>query len=246
MRTSSLTDPGPARTGGLTGTALKGLAVLSMTIDHAAAVLLANGAACAGSAALSALYAACRSAGRLAFPIFCFLLTEGFVHTASRSAYALRLVVFAILSEPVFDLAFYSTFWYPGYQNVFFTLLLGLLALSALHAPQPALRWAGPLACLLAAELLHTDYGGYGVLLILIFSLFSKNRPAGLALSAAAILLHCARYGYWRGAFALFALVPILACRGARGRRLPRYAFYLYYPLHLLALCLVRAQLAAF
>lgn len=240
MRTSSLNDPGPARAPGLTGTGLKLLAALSMTIDHAAAVLLANGAA--GTAGL---YAACRSAGRLAFPIFCFLLTEGFVHTASRRAYALRLAVFALLSEPVFDLAFYSTLFYPGHQNVFFTLLPGLLALWALRAPQPVLRWAGPLACVLAAEVLRTDYGGYGVLLILIFSLFAQNRPAGLALGAAAILLRCVLRNYWRGAFALLALVPIAAYSGARGQKLPRYAFYLYYPLHLLALCLVRAALAA-
>ncbi len=238
-----MSNPVPARARGLSGAALKGLAVLSMTIDHAAAVLLQNGAACAGRPALAGLYLACRGVGRLAFPIFCFLLAQGFVHTASRRAYAWRLAVFALASEAVFDLAIFGTPWYPGYQNVFFTLLLGLLALWSLHAPNPALHWVGPPACVLAAGWLHTDYGSYGVLLILALSLWRKNRPAALALAAAAVLLHCAWNSYWPGAAALFALLPIAAYNGARGRALPKYAFYLYYPLHLLALCLLRRAL---
>ena len=176
MRTSYLNNAGPGGARGLSGFALKGLAMCSMTIDHAAAVLLQNGAACAGRPALAALYFACRGVGRLAFPLYCFLLAEGFANTASRWAYARRLAVFALLSEAVFDLAIFSTPWYPHYQNVFFTLLLGLLALCALHAPAAALRWTGPPACVLAAEALRTDYGGFGVLLILVFSLWRKNR----------------------------------------------------------------------
>lgn len=238
-----MSNPVPARAQGLSGAALKGLAVVSMTIDHAAAVLLQNGAACAGRPALAGLYLACRGVGRLAFPLFCFLLAQGFVHTASRRAYARRLAVFALASEAVFDLAIFGTPWYPGYQNVFFTLLLGLLALCALHAPGPALRWAGPPACVLAAEALRTDYGGFGVLPILAFSLWRKNRPAALALAAAAVLLHCAWNSYWPEAAALIALLPIAAYNGARGRAGPKYAFYLYYPLHLLALCLLRMAL---
>ncbi len=239
-----MNNAGPGGARGLSGFALKGLAMCSMTIDHAAAVLLQNGAACAGRPALAALYFACRGVGRLAFPLYCFLLAEGFANTASRWAYARRLAVFALLSEAVFDLAIFSTPWYPHYQNVFFTLLLGLLALCALHAPAAALRWTGPPACVLAAEALRTDYGGFGVLLILVFSLWRKNRTAALALAAAAMLLHCAWNSYWPGAFALFALVPVFAYSGARGRALPRYVFYLYYPLHLLILCLLRLGLA--
>ena len=182
-------NSGPRRP--LSGTALKGLALASMTIDHAAAVILNRGLFYSGAAYTQAhltLYWVCRGIGRLAFPIYCFLLAEGFAHTSDRRAYAGRLALFALLSELPFDLALYGVPVYTGYQNVFFTLLLGLLALCALNAgslPLP-LRWAGPLACVLAAEALHTDYGGFGVLLVLVMYL---GRGSRLTQTAAAGLL---------------------------------------------------------
>ena len=76
-----------------------------------------------------------RLAGRLAFPIYCFLLVEGFLHTHDLKKYALRMLGFALISEWPFDWAFFSgVYW--GHQNVYFTLLLGLLAMKALDAYQ--------------------------------------------------------------------------------------------------------------
>ena len=129
MEHNTLARPGPS----LSGTALKRIACLSMLIDHIGAALLENGlfrqnAVWQGGVRLDFVM---RMAGRLAFPIYCFLLVEGFVHTHDFRKYALRMLGFALLSEFPFDWAFFSGVWW-GHQNVYFTLLLGLLAMKAL------------------------------------------------------------------------------------------------------------------
>lgn len=94
-------------------TKLKAVAVLSMLIDHTGAVLFPH-------------LIWMRIIGRLAFPIYCFVLSEGAVYTKNWLAYAGRLLLLAVASEVPFDLAFFDSAWYPGYQNVFWTLLFGL------------------------------------------------------------------------------------------------------------------------
>ena len=97
-------------------TRLKALAVVCMLIDHMGAVLFPH-------------LIWMRIIGRLAFPIYCFVLSEGAVYTKNWLAYAGRLLWLALVSEIPFDLAFFGGVWYPGYQNVFWTLLLGLCAI---------------------------------------------------------------------------------------------------------------------
>ena len=65
-------------------------------------------------------------AGRLAFPIFAFLVAEGFVRTRSRARYARRLLIFAIVSEVPFDLLAAGRLVYPLRQNVLWTFLIAL------------------------------------------------------------------------------------------------------------------------
>ena len=109
-----------------------------MLCDHAAIRLLAYGLIPAlyavGEDALAErwnqVFWILRSAGRMAFPIYVFLLTEGFCHTRDRSRYALRLGVFAFISEIPFDLLVYGKIWDTHSQNVFFTLFTASFALS--------------------------------------------------------------------------------------------------------------------
>ena len=119
---------------GLSGTALKRLACLSMLLDHLGASLLENGLfrCSAIDPRLVGLDQLLRLVGRLAFPIYCFLLVEGFLHTHDFKKYALRMLGFALISEGPFDWAFFSgVYW--GHQNVYFTLLLGLALILALY-----------------------------------------------------------------------------------------------------------------
>ena len=169
----------------LSGTALKRIACLSMLLDHIGASLLENGlfkqgAFWPGDVQLDGVL---RLAGRLAFPIYCFLLVEGFLHTHDFKKYALRMLGFALISEWPFDWAFFSgVYW--GHQNVYFTLLLGLLAMKALDTYQttegmPALKGIfGAAACFLAAALLHCDYDVLGLALILALYMTRKDKRA--------------------------------------------------------------------
>ena len=72
-------------------------------------------------------------AGRLAFPIFAFMAVEGYFHTRNLKRYALRLLLFALLSEVPFDLIYGGTWFYPVHQNVIWTLLLGLLGVHLME-----------------------------------------------------------------------------------------------------------------
>ena len=176
---------------GLSGSALKIIAIVTMLIDHIAATVIIRILKFGGyNDGLYQLYRVMRNIGRIAFPIFCFLLVEGFMHTRDREKYALRLGCFAAVSEIPFDLAFNGKVLEVGYQNVFFTLLLGLLTMMAYDAVMNQSRWSvwkrtalstiAILAGMFAAEFLSTDYGALGVLCIMVFYLVpEKQNTAG-------------------------------------------------------------------
>lgn len=115
---------------GISGSTLKLIAIITMIIDHTGAtivqkMLMIN----ADNGLLFGMYTVMRSIGRISFPIFCFLLVEGYLHTRNVRKYAVRLAIFAIISDIPFDLALHNTPFNFGYQNVYFTLLIGLLTL---------------------------------------------------------------------------------------------------------------------
>lgn len=223
---------------GLSGSALKIIAIAAMLIDHIGAVVLARQLlAGEGGAGLYQIYWVLRTVGRIAFPIFCFLLVEGFEHTRNRKRYALRLLVFALISEVPFDLALSSTVFDASHQNVFFTLFIGLLTMQGFHIVEQKAGWS-PFVCALClsammfggmgvAYLLHTDYDAKGIMCIIALYVFRK-------IPGAQILAGCIAFGWWELA-ALVAFIPIAFYNGKRGWNL-KYGFYLFYPAHLLIL----------
>lgn len=239
----------------ISGSTLKLIALISMLMDHTAAVVFpclmikhevycidfsveyASMALSQGGAGwLYILYQVMRRGiGRLAFPVYCFLLVEGFERTRSRARYACRLFLFALISEVPFDLAFHARSVFVYYQNVFFTLLLGFLMMWAMKALEeralmPLLRWAGTgfafLAAAFAAEAIYCDYGANGITAIALLYLFRKNKWRQIFAGIIAFLWEIT---------APLAFLFIGLYDGKRGLRL-KYVFYLFYPLHLLIL----------
>ena len=235
---------------GLSGTALKYIACITMLIDHIGASCieagillpaLAAGAASCGGIPVSTLLAAdrvLRYIGRLAFPIFCFLAVEGFLHTHDVKKYVRRLLLFGLLSEVPFDLAFFRTPFDPSAQNVYWTLALGVLAMAGLkhyEKPDGSASWKGLLCaagCTLAALLACTDYNGIGVLIICALYLTRGDRKRQCIVGAVLFAWELT---------APLAFVLVWFYNGQRGACSPlqKKAFYWFYPVHLSVLAAV-------
>ena len=222
----------------MTAFALRLIALFSMALDQLGLVLMPEASFL-------------RAAGRLALPLYCFLLSEGYRHTRSLRRYGLRLFLLALLSEVPFDLVHFNAPFSPAGQNVVFTLCLALLALccyDALFVKRPALCAVSVMLVCMAAMLLRSDYAAYGVLLTLCFHIFADRpwqRAAGFTVLLALYLLQLYAAGtpasfLLLSPCAVLALLPIALYNGRPGPRALRIGFYAAYPLGLLTLYLIR------
>lgn len=135
---------------------LKIIACVTMLLDHIGATMVSG--------------YGLRIIGRIAFPIYCFLMAEGAYYTKNPKKYFLRLAVGLVLSELPFDLAFrLKPTW--EYQSVMVTLLVGFLVVEViLKSEQDFVKLLAVCAGFAFAEWANTDYGGFGVLLVVLFS----------------------------------------------------------------------------
>ena len=209
---------------GIDGFTLKWIALITMAIDHIGMVLFPQ-------------YIVMRLIGRLAFPIYCFLLVEGAVHTSNPKKYLGRLLGFAMISEIPFNLVCSGRIWYSGGQNVFFTLSIGLMAVLFLQKWGIRLQSIVVMLVLIAAaQYSGVDYGGGGVMIILLFYLL-RTHPFERSLGFACMT------ALWYGGvqnYAIASLLPILCYNGKRGKSM-KYFFYVFYPVHLLVLYCLKA-----
>ena len=208
---------------GLTGNALKLIAIITMFIDHSAAFLIENGYFAVNentgegtpgfilASRLLTVDMVCRAIGRIAFPIFLFLLVEGFLHTSSLLKYGVRLLLFAVISEIPFDLANNGTVLEFSYQNVFFTLLLTLVAMAGYEAVENRFgkdnKVLAVLLCIVvfiitttAASLLRTDYASAGVGMGTVIWFLRKKRSAQPLALMAFIIMYCILQTYFDSA----------------------------------------------
>lgn len=253
-----MTETTPTRKWGISNSTLKLIAIITMFIDHIAAVVIyamlmqASRGLMQVPPMLWDAYDIMRQIGRVAFPIFCYLLVEGFQRTGDQYRYALRLLGFAFLSEIPFDLALSNVVFETRYQNVMFTLFLGLCVMIVCDRLE-SLQWNRWLTWLLevvvmfvgmkVADFLHTDYSGYGVLCIFILYFFRFSKSVQLIQGSAAFIFgEMILRGSATELLAPLGFIPVAFYNGKRGLKL-KYVFYLFYPVHLLVLFGVKCWL---
>ena len=210
----------------LSGSALKVIAVISMVIDHSAYYLMEHE---------TLLYEVMRCFGRIAFPVFAFLIAEGFQHTRNRIKYFLQLLGFAVVSE----VPWYLLNGADGTHNVFFTLALGVMALATFETlkKEDILCGAVILSIACFATWSGVDYEWRGILMMVVFYLFGNVNPSfpsgrkAQLFCAFPLMMHYGIIG------ALLACLVIACYNGTRGfihGQVAKYGFYAFYPVHLI------------
>jgi len=197
--------------------------------------------------------------GRIAFPIFAFQISEGYLHTKNLKKYFLRLFLCALISQIPFML-FYSIYTNGFTLNIFFTLFIGLLSIflydKITHFSFQSIRneslktfseqFLGFLVVLLLgilAQLCHFDYGFFGIAIIFLFYLFRNHK---LTMIASFVLACLIKYGIpyldtfnlWYIGLTIFTIIPVLFISLYNKEQGPKvkYLLYLFYPVHLLIL----------
>lgn len=257
----------------LTWQQLKWIAMISMLIDHTGKVLLPQIILIEylGMDIKSSYYVVkmMSALGRIAFPIFAYGVAQGCMVTRSPKRYLLRLALFAVISEVPYNLALNTMpigFRYFAFHNVFFTLLLGALCCCIYSFfRSKSMAWVSfvPILCfILLAELLGTDYGGFGVVFILAPYIFYKNKRAriiSLGLVVAVFYVFYAQFTgfggsypfawmdpqdwtfsyFWNSLGALTGVALLALYHGEKGKTYHKWVFYVVYPTHLLFLYLL-------
>lgn len=220
----------------LSGNALKIIALISMTFDHVAEELLHN-------------YQPFRIIGRLAFPLFAYMIAEGCRYTKNKKKHFLMVFLLGAGCQLVFSFAENSL--YMGILITFSLSILLIYAVQYASAKKSAAAWLVPAAGLLAAVFLcvflprflplpdfQIDYGIFGVLLPVFVYLAGENKALKIVFTAAGLTLLALDMGgiQW---YAFFSLIPLVFYSGERGKRNMKYLFYVYYPAHLVIIYLI-------
>ena len=203
--------------------------------------------------------------GRLAFPLFAFMLVEGYFHTRDLKKYLLRLLLTALISEIPFNLLCSGSLVYPLHQNVIWSFLISIICIRLIERVRRREKmWLTALAsvCIsvpgfLLGTITMVDYYGYGILIVLMFY-FLHGRRWYCFVGQAVLLWYITwemmgglvvpmeilgwKFELSQQGMSMLALIPIWLYNGRRGphNRWIRYSFYAFYPLHMLILGLVQ------
>lgn len=202
--------------------------------------------------------------GRVAFPIFAFMIAEGFRKTHDRRKYVLRVVIFALVAEVPFDLMYGSTPFYPYHQNVLWTFLIALLCMSGIEAFKKKenivltvfVAAVITLCGFVIGSITMVDYYGAGVLTVLLFYFTNRRKATDYIIQLIGMYFLNVKMlgGYYftitvlghefeivQQGLALFALIPIWLYHEKQGYHSKwfQYVCYLFYPVHMLVIYVV-------
>ena len=237
---------------GVSSFTLHTIAMLTMLIDHIYFTIFLNATWMNGI-------------GRLAFPIFAFMIVEGYYHTKNIKNYILRLLIFAIISEIPFNIMVGYKLFLPQYQNVIWTFLISLCGIVAIGKVKEKfkrnqtavfiLNTIIAVCAFLVAQMLRTDYLGYGVMTVFTFYFFRGKKlwqilgkivmmlliNGVLLRSMSSPLINIGEITVPLQILAVLSLVIIELYNGERGyhNKFIKYLFYIFYPLHMLILGII-------
>lgn len=230
--------------------AIKLIAIITMFCDHFGDAILGR-------------FSILNIIGRIAFPLFCFQIVIGYKHTKNINKYIIRLLLFGIISQIPFSLFTYSYVGRFDLLNVYFTLAFGLLAVYVLDVLPKKYKLIGvflDVILMIIAEFLQTDYGWFGVCLIICIYLFYNDKKSNISNSEtsltffnnnllfsivffALVVIKYSNY-FVAGSYTMaivqilgtfFPIIFMLLYNGKKGHSM-KYFFYVFYPLHLLIL----------
>lgn len=225
---------------GLTNNQLKILAMASMLLDHVGLMLLPE-------------WGFLRVLGRLAFPIFAYMIAEGCRYTKNRTKYLLTLLVMALGIQAVYFIAMGSL-----YQNILLTFTLSVLLICGVDlflqekTVARGLLAAGAVLLVVfvgaVAPVIFKnagfviDYGFFGVLLpVAVY--YAPGKLGKLIAVSSILLIRALLYGELKW-FAFLSLPFLALYNGKRGKYKLKYLFYVFYPAHLLAIYLIEQLLS--
>ncbi len=219
---------------------LKIVAVILMIIDHIGFYLIPEGT-------INLVF---RAIGRIAYPLFAFMIAEGFHKTHHLKKYFLRLLLSALIMELIIVIIYLITLEnYLIHINVFIPLLFGLTGLTLFYQPKWYLKIL-IIPLLVLAEILQISYGLYGVLIILIFGIIPKRMEQITTFILMSLffidwplltflnLESLARYPYIQWA-SILSFIPIILYNKEKGSY-NKWIFYAIYPLHLGIILLIK------
>lgn len=236
---------------GLSQETLKLIACMTMLVDHLAVIIVMGSLYSTHHGMRLEIYETMRLIGRIAFPIYCFLLAEGSAHTHNPVRYGLRLAICALLSELPYDLALWGRITWQ-HQNVMVTLFLGFCALEVMkRCPNLPLKLLLALPFAALAEFAGGDYGAKGIMLVVLFALTRRIPHRHLAQvlgiwfvfspNHAMFLNWMEQLSVTTQEWAVLAILPITLYDGRKvtKSKAVQWGFYLFYPAHLLLLYLI-------